>query len=119
LIVQARLLKNEMKMSWKDKKTTWGAVFVLVASVWPVYSWLDSEYIFSEAQGADIILAMNEREIDHVRRLITQKETLIVETKYRSDIGDQAKEELITLYREEVRILKLKEACLERDELNC
>jgi len=111
--------KNEMKMSWKDKKTTWGAVAATVVAAWPMYLWLDETIFFSEAQGSELIAAMNEREVDRVRRLITQTETLIVETKYRSDIPDQAKDELITLYREEVRILKLKETCLKEDKLNC
>lgn len=100
-----------------------GTIVAFLVAAWPVYSWVDRYVIYSPGQAADfhakIILAMNEREVDRVRALIDAKHRLIVQTKYRIDINDQAKDELIATYLEEIRILKNKETCLLRGELNC
>lgn len=105
--------------TWKDKKTTWGVVASLLLAAWPAWAWLDDNVIMTQAEGDQIIQAMNEREIDRVHRMIEAKERLIVQTKYRNDLNEQAKEELFATYREEIRLLKLKEACLNEGRIHC
>ena len=73
----------------------------------------------ANAAHTKIVVAMNDREVERVQQAIRDWNTKITETKYRSDITEQQKDLLITDYSENIRVLKLKEACYLRGELNC
>ncbi len=104
---------------------TAGAILTIWKLVVPIYAWnhIDSEamalaQIDLEARQ-EIIVAVNDRAVESVQDQIAAKERQIIKTQYANDLSDEAKAVLISTYREEIRILKIKETCLLAGNLKC
>jgi len=106
-------------MSWREQKTTYGAIAAFLIAAWPAWGWLDANVFMTEAQGAEIVRAVNQFELRRARDQIARYETLAVETKYRTDLSDQQKDELITIYARNIAVWKQIESCLLEGKIDC
>ena len=106
--------------SWKDitLKVKAGFLVSLIALVFA--GWLGSDiYIVTHAEAAEAHQKIARWHLADVRLQIENKEALKVETKYRADLGQRAKDELIAAYDVKLKRLRNTEKCLTQGRVDC
>lgn len=106
--------------SWKDIPIRMtlgflGSVLVVSCLVWAV----SDDFIITPAEAAEAHKIFAKWHLDDVRKNIEDTEVKKIETKYRSELPPQARDELMAKYDTQLKRLRKAESCLERGELRC
>lgn len=106
--------------SWKDIPIKGKAGFFASIIALGVTGWFASDiYIVTHAEADEAHQKIARWHMADVRLQIETKEALKVETKYRADLGQRAKDELITLYDVKLKRLRNTEKCLTEGRVDC
>ena len=106
--------------SWKDIPIKGKAGFFASIIALGVTGWFASDiYIVTHAEADEAHQKIARWHLADVRLQIETKEALKVETKYRADLGQRAKDELITLYDVKLKRLRNTEKCLTEGRVDC
>lgn len=113
-----------MKLSnlntWKDITLKVKAGFVASLLVLVFAGWLGSDiYIVTHAEASEAHQRIARWHLADVRLQIENNEVKKVETKYRPDLGQRAKDELIASYDVKLKRLRNTEKCLTQGRIDC